>query len=312
MLVPAFDGRRYRNPDGGGSPPWSLPLALMLARIPRRDPVPAVRPRTPPALDGARAMLTFVGHSTFLIQTAHGHILTDPVFSDRVGPWRGVGTRRVRPPGVAFDALPPIGLVLLSHNHYDHCDVPTLRALASRWRPRIVAPRGLGPLLKHAGFQQPEELTWWDHAARAPLPVMATPARHCSARGPLDRDRTLWAGFVIDVGGRRIYFAGDSGYGPHFSAIREARGPMAMSLLPIGAGEPWTLTRHIHMNAADAVRAHADLRSARSLAMHFGTFRLTPEDVDAPVRALTDACQRGRVPEGAFAPLDVGASARLD
>lgn len=311
-MGPAFDGRRYRNPDGLGSPPWSVPLALMLARRPRRYRARVVRPQTPPALEGARAVVTFIGHSTFLIQTPRGHILTDPVFSDRVGPLRGVGTRRVRGPGIPFDDLPPIGLVLLSHNHYDHCDLPTLRALAARWRPRAVAPRGLGPLLRRAGFHHPEELTWWDEAARTPLPVMATPARHCSARSPLDRDRTLWASFVIDVGGRPIYFAGDSGYGSHFAAIREARGPMAMSLLPIGAGEPSRLTRRVHMNAADAVRAHGDLCSARSLAMHFGTFRLTPEDVDAPVHALADACRRDGVPEGVFAALDVGASARLE
>src|SRR5207248_210641 len=204
--------------------------------------------------------------------------------------------------GVRFDDLPAISLVLLSHNHYDHCDLRTLRALGRRFQPRLVTPLGNGRLLQSAGIRDVEELDWWQSASAAPLPVTLTPAQHFSARGPFDRNRALWGGFLIEARGRRILFAGDSGYGPHFREIAARLSPVDLALLPIGAYEPRWFMQDIHMNPAEAVQAHVDLGARRSLAMHYGTFQLTPEGVDEPVRELTRAL-RERGGRGGGQPL---------
>jgi L-ascorbate metabolism protein UlaG (beta-lactamase superfamily) len=177
---------------------------------PARIDEPPQRPPPPP--DGAGAVVTFIGHATFLIQTTSGNILTDPMYSDRAGPFGLLGPRRVRQPAVRFDDLPPISTVLLSHNHYDHCDRPTLARLAKRFDPTVITPLGNGALVKSTGLRKVEELDWWQDAKTSPLPLTLTPAHHFSARTPFDRNRALWGGFTIDVADRRIYFAGDSAY----------------------------------------------------------------------------------------------------
>ena len=280
----------------------------------RRSPWPAhvpVAPQRPPALDGAVAVVTFIGHASFLIQTAAGNVLTDPVYSQRASPLPFIGPRRVRQPGILFDDLPPISLVLLSHNHYDHCDVATLRAVNARWRSLAVTPLGNGRLLRKAGFRRCEELDWWGEATHGSLRITVTPAQHFSARTPFDRNRALWGGFVLHLGERRVFFAGDSGYGGHFRVIRERLGPMDLSLLPIGAYEPRWFMRDIHMDPAEAVQAHADLGSTRSVAMHFGTFQLTPEAFDEPLRELQEARRTTGLAEDAFIALEPGDSARV-
>jgi L-ascorbate metabolism protein UlaG (beta-lactamase superfamily) len=147
------------------------------------------------------------------------------MYSERASPLRFAGPRRVRQPGVAFDDLPPIAVILLSHNHYDHCDRPTLRRLGARFAPLVVTPLGNRPLVQTAGIRRVEELDWWQPSAAAPLPVTLTPAQHFSARTPFDRNRALWGGFLLSVAGLRIFFCGDSGYGPHFVEIRERLAP---------------------------------------------------------------------------------------
>jgi L-ascorbate metabolism protein UlaG (beta-lactamase superfamily) len=212
---------------------------------------------------------------------------------------------------VRFGDLPAIALVLLSHNHYDHCDLGTLRALEQRFHPRLVTPTGNGRLLRSAGIGQVEELDWWQSASTAALPVTLTPAQHFSARGPFDRNRALWGGFLIEARGRRMLFAGDSGYGPHFREIAARLSPIDLALLPIGAYEPRWFMKDIHMNPAEAVQAHLDLGARRSLAMHYGTFQLTPEGVDEPVRELAKALRERGVPAERFRPADVGESVPL-
>jgi L-ascorbate metabolism protein UlaG (beta-lactamase superfamily) len=246
-------------------------------------------PRRPPPLDGADAVVTFIGHSTFLIQTAAGNILTDPMYSRRAGPWNVVGPRRVRQPAVLFDDLPPISTVLLSHNHYDHCDLRTLAMLAQRFDPCVVTPLGNGALVRSAGIRRVEELDWWQEAKTTALPITVTPAQHFSARSPFDRNRALWGGFLLVAGGLRVYFTGDTGYGSFFRDVRQRLGPIDVALLPIGAYEPRWFMQPIHMNPAEAVQAHLDLEAAESIGMHFGTFQLTIEGIDAPVRALEEA-----------------------
>jgi L-ascorbate metabolism protein UlaG (beta-lactamase superfamily) len=307
-----FDGRRFFNPGGAnGQPLTALPRLVAATRTPWPSQVP-VTPQVPPLLGDSAAVVTFIGHSSFLIQTTAGNLLTDPVYSERASPLSFIGPRRVRQPAVRFDDLPPISVVLLSHNHYDHCDLTTLRALARRSHPLVVTPLGNRRLLQSAGVDRVEELDWWQEAVGAPLAITMTPAQHFSARTPFDRNRALWGGFVFTVGQRRIFFAGDSGYGPHFAAVRRHLGPLALSMLPIGAYEPRWFMKDIHMNPADAVQAHLDLETERSIAMHFGTFRLTPEGIDEPVRAL-DAARRGRgIVDSGFVTLEGGDSLRVE
>jgi L-ascorbate metabolism protein UlaG (beta-lactamase superfamily) len=268
-------------------------------------------PRRPPPLDGAVAVVTFIGHATFLIQTATANILTDPMYSGRAGPFGLFGPRRVRQPAVRFADLPPISTVLLSHNHYDHCDRPTLARLAKRFDPMVITPLGNGALVKSTGLRKVEELDWWQYAKTSPLPLTLTPAHHFSARTPFDRNRALWGGFTIDVADRRIYFAGDSAYAPFFREVRRRLGPIDLALLPIGAYEPRWFMQSVHMNPAEAVQAHLDLEAAASVAMHFGTFQLTTEGIDEPVRALEQARLAQHVAPSTFKAIGFGESVRV-
>jgi len=306
-----FDGRRFVNPTGDGGQPFSaVPRMLLEPRTPW--PARADQPwRRPPGLDGAEAVVTFIGHATFLIQTASANILTDPVYSQRAGPLNLVGPRRVRQPAVRFEDLPPISAVLLSHNHYDHCDLRTLRMLAERFDPIVVTPLGNGALVRSARIRRVEELDWWQKAKSSAAVVTLTPAQHFSARSPLDRNRALWGGFMLVTGSRRVFFAGDSGYAPLFREIRECLGPIDLALLPIGAYEPRWFMRPIHMNPAEAVQAHLDLEAAESIGMHFGTFQLTTEGIDDPLRALEDARRARNIPPSQFRTLGFGESVRL-
>jgi L-ascorbate metabolism protein UlaG (beta-lactamase superfamily) len=306
-----FDGRRFFNPNGANGQPFRMLPRLLLtprARWPSEIPV---EPRRPPTPGPDEVVVTFVGHAAFLIQAAATNVLIDPVYYRRAGPISFAGPRRVRAPGVRFDDLPPISLVLLSHNHYDHCDLGTLQLLERRFHPPVVTPLGNGRLLRSAGIRQVEEVEWWQTASAAPLPITVTPAQHFSARGPFDRNRALWGGFLIEAGGLRILHAGDSGYGPHFTEIAARLRPIDLALLPIGAYEPRWFMKDIHMNPAEAVQAHLDLAARQSLAMHFGTFQLTPEGIDEPVRELANALRERGVPPERFRAVEVGESVRL-
>jgi L-ascorbate metabolism protein UlaG (beta-lactamase superfamily) len=304
-----FDGQRFFNPTGAnGQPFWRLPRLFLTKRAPwpRRVPVQPHRPPQPSGPD--EVIVTSIGHATFLIQTGAGNLLTDPMYSERASPWRFAGPRRVAAPGVEFNDLPPIELVLLSHNHYDHCDLPTLRALERRFRPRLITPLGNRRLLQSAGAQRIEELDWWQQAAPASPHITLAPAQHFSARGPLDRNRALWGGFIIETGRHRIYFAGDSGYADHFKEIRERFAPIDLALLPIGAYEPRWFMKDVHMNPAEAVQAHLDLDASRSIGMHFGTFQLTTEGISDPVKELEKALRAEEIPSSWFQVLDFGES----
>ena len=271
-----------------------------------------VRPQVPPALNGAAAVVTFIGHATFLIQAAAGNIITDPMYSQRASPFAWLGPRRCRQPGVRFEDLPPISTVLLSHNHYDHCDLPTLRKLARRFDPLVVTPLGNGRLVRSAGIRRVEELDWWQETTTAAWGITVTPAFHFSARTPFDRNRALWSGFALRTAGVGMYFAGDTAYANFFSDLRRRVGPIDLALLPIGAYEPRWFMQSVHMNPAEAVQAHLDLEAARSIAMHFGTFHLSTEGIDEPVRALTEACRTNNVARSRFQVLEVGESTSLE
>jgi L-ascorbate metabolism protein UlaG (beta-lactamase superfamily) len=303
-----FDGTRFFNPTGANGQPFSaVPRMLREPRTPWPAAVPVAEVQPPP-LGGAAAAITFIGHSTFLIQTPAGHVITDPVYARKAGPFGRFGPRRVRRPAVSFDDLPHVSTILLSHNHYDHCDLATLRALQRRFQPHIITPLGNARLLRSAGLTRIEELDWWQESRDSPFRVTLTPAQHFSARTPLDRNRALWAGFVFSAGDVRIFFAGDTGYASHFRDVRERLGRVDLALLPIGAYEPRWFMKDVHMNPAEAVQACQDLGSPLSVAMHFGTFQLTTEGIDEPLRALERALDSRGMARDAFRALGFGES----
>lgn len=277
----------------------------------RREPWPAWVDVPPGAAvaagvaPGALA-LTFVNHATFLLQTSTVTVLTDPVWSDRASPLSFAGPRRVHVPGIPFERLPRIDIVLVSHNHYDHMDLDTLRRLDRRDRPRFITGAGNRAYLRRRGLSRVDELTWWQPLDAGPARVTMTPAQHFSARTPFDRNRTLWGGFVIEGDWPRVFFAADTGYWRHFSEVRARFTTIDLALLPIGAYEPRWFMKPAHMNPAEAVQAHVDLQARLSVAMHFGTFRLTDEAWDAPPRRLRDALDARGVPRDSFRVLRPG------
>lgn len=254
--------------------------------------------------------VTFINHATVLLQIGPWNLLTDPVWSDRVSPLRQMGPRRVRHPGLRLDELPPIHAVLLSHDHYDHLDLRTLIWLARHHDPLVVTGLGNAALLRGHGVRC-EELDWWQSVSLGPLGLHFVPAQHFSGRGARDRNRTLWGGLMVTSSAGNLFFAGDTGFGPHFIEIRERLGAPRLALLPIGAYEPRWFMGPVHMNPDDAVRAHVDLQAHQSLAIHFNTFQLTDEDIGQPVRDLQQALIVHGVPVAQFAVLDEGRALRL-
>jgi L-ascorbate metabolism protein UlaG (beta-lactamase superfamily) len=305
-----FDGRRFFNPaHPAGRRPWEV-LHWALTRKPQPWPKwveDAEQPGPPAAASPGEIALTFINQSTFLIQMGGLNVLTDPVWSDRASPLSWWGPRRVRRPGLAFERLPEVHAVLASHNHYDHMDLATLRRLQERFHPRFVTGLGNRRYLMKRGLQRVEELDWWQTTNLGDaLRVTMTPAQHFSARSLFDRDRTLWGGFALQAEGRTVLFGGDSAYGPHFKEIGSRLGVIDVALLPIGAYEPRWFMKEAHMNPDEAVRAHLDLGARHSIAMHFGTFQLTDEPIDEPVRALRESLAKHEVEEGTFRVLGFG------
>jgi len=233
-------------------------------------------------------LVTFVNHSTVLLQQPGVNILTDPIWSPRCSPVSFAGPKRHRDPGVAFEDLPPLDLVLLSHNHYDHLDLPALRRLAARGRgaTTFAAPLGVGGFLESRGIAPVRELDWGDSAALCGAVIHSVPAFHFSGRGLFDRNRALWCGYVLESSFGLVYFAGDTAFGRHFSWIRDRFGPPRVAFLPIGAYEPRWFMSSSHMNPDEALEAHRILGSECSIAIHHGTFQLADESIDAPAVRL--------------------------
>jgi L-ascorbate metabolism protein UlaG (beta-lactamase superfamily) len=253
-------------------------------------PEAAYGPRPPERVGDGRLRITFINHSTTLIQIDDVNILTDPVWSERVSPISFVGPKRHRAPGIRFDDLPPIDLVLVSHNHYDHMDVATLRALQKRHRPAIVTPIGNAALLRRHGVHDAFELDWWETAHHANgINTTVVPARHFSARALSDRNRNLWSGFVISAPSGHVYFAGDTGWGSHFAEIGRRFAPVRVALLPIGSYMPRWFMQPAHIDPAQAVDAHFVLGARTSVAVHFGTFARGDDGEYDPIRDLNDA-----------------------
>lgn len=314
MSFPVSDhcnGKTFFNPGGHAERGLLDVLRWQFSR--QAVPWPSwveITPAAPPPRTGNQAIVTWINHATFLLQTPHGNFLTDPVFSDRVSPVSWAGPRRVHAPGVLFEALPKIDAVLLSHDHYDHCDFPTLRRLAAAHQPAVVAPLGHRGLLAEAGFSRITELDWWQTYAWSPeLTLTLTPSRHWCRRRIGGTNHRLWGGFHLRGADQDIYFVGDSGYDPDlFRTIRQRLGAPDLALIPIGAYEPRWFMRSAHMNPAESVQVHRDLGAKLSIGMHWGCWRLTDEGRDEPPRALAEAGQKAGITGSDFRILTPGES----
>lgn len=235
----------------------------------------------------AQIKVTFINHATFYIQLGEYSILTDPVFSDRVSPVSFAGPKRSRAVGATIAELPKLDFVLISHSHYDHLDKESVRQLTEKFDPVFLVPMKTKELVESFGAKKVIELDWWQtHQLSTTEAISFAPAQHWTARGIFDRNEMLWGSFIIEAAGRKIYFAGDTGYGPHFKWIQQKWQNFDLSILPIGAYEPRWFMKEQHMNPEDAVMAHIDLNSKLSLGAHFGTFQLTDEGIDAPIEDL--------------------------
>ena len=308
-----FDGTRFHDPDGAQLKSFWHVLKWQLD--PNRpkwpDRVPSPYADTPPESVGDdKVRLSFVGHASWLIQSAGLNILVDPIWSQRASPFSFVGPKRVNDPGIAFDKLPPIDVVLVSHGHYDHLDLPTLSKLAAKFSPRVVTPLGNDITMTNANADIRAEGVDWDSRVEigSGLAVTAIRTRHWSARGLTDRNETLWASFILETPKGKIYIVGDSGYGGGnlFRRARAEHGDLRLAILPIGAYEPRWFLEDQHMNPADAVKALADCGARQALANHYGTFKLTDEAIDAPPRDLAAALDQAGVPRDKFLVLKPG------
>lgn len=305
-----FDGERFFNPglrfDKGFSDLWRYWKERQPGEWTRDlNAPPGARP--PPSVDDGGLRATFIGHATVLIQVDGLNLLTDPIWSERASPVSFAGPRRYTPPGVAFEDLPKIDVVLISHDHYDHLDLPTLTRLRDDFDPVFIVGLSQAALLHDAGIARTMELDWrqsWNMPNGCKL--WGAPSRHWTGRLATRRNLSLWMSYVIETRGGPVYFAGDTGYGAHFRATRAQFGPMRYAFLPIGAYQPRWLTAYQHMDPAEAVQAHLDLDAAASMGIHFGTFELSDDGQFEPVTDLARARKSKRVDEAAFRAPEFG------
>ena len=320
----------HHNQGDGFRNPWPLSqphgfgdvLKWMLTR--RRpttigDAPSVVTVQPAPESGDAELAITWIGHSTFLIQTHGSCILTDPIWSNRASPVQFAGPRRFSAPGMPFDNLPSVDAVFISHDHYDHLDDHTVRRLVDRFpHARWIGPLGIGDFLEKRGTAKVVEMDWWQGSDLGAISAWCTPAQHFSGRYPWNRNATLWCGWVIGIGGYQIFFAGDTGLHPEFGEIAHRLGPIDVAILPIGAYEPRWFMQPVHMNPDDAVSAYLQIiRSSPAsgaclfVPSHWGTFRLTDEPLDEPPRLLREAWSKADLPEDRLALAQPGETIRL-
>lgn len=307
-----WDGRRFRNQE---PIPSHGPRELLRWQRTREKGVWGPRTHAeagPPPVPYVRRgdmRVTFIGHATMLLQMDGINVLTDPVWSERASPVRWAGPRRVRPAGVRFEDLPEIHAVVISHSHYDHMDIRTLQRLDEERAPRFIVGLGNAAMLHRRGIRNVIELDWWE-SIQLPgeITLTAVPAQHFSARGLFDRNRTLWAGYSFSGPSGTAYFAGDTGWGPHFQQVRERFGRVRLAILPIGAYRPRWFMAPIHISPAEAADAHQVLGAATSVGMHFGTFDLADDGQAEPLDALSTALREKRIDASRFWILGFGES----
>jgi len=256
-------------------------------------------------VNDSNTRITFINHASFLIQSGGFNILTDPVFSKRTSPFTFIGPKRVHKPGIALENLPPIDVIIISHDHYDHLDLKSIEALVKRDNPKIYMGLGVGERL--SGSEQFIELDWWESSKVADnFELWFLDVQHFSGRWLTDRNSTLWGGFLLEINGQKIYFGGDSGYADHYKRTFERFGPVDIALLPIGAYAPREFFKAVHMDPFEAVQAHTDLHAAMSIGMHYGTFQLTAEAINEPIELLEEAKKKANIKPSEFITLPVG------
>ncbi|HAG90574.1 MAG TPA: hydrolase [Bdellovibrionales bacterium] len=304
-----FDGEKFFNPGHRShksfldvlkwkltetSVPWPEEISLTSAPWENKKVSPG------------KVRVTYVNHASILIQSSTQTILTDPVYSKRVSPLSWAGPKRRKLPGIPFENLPPIDVVLISHNHYDHMDKETLRRLQERGNPLVLAPLGDCRVLEDISGLRCEELDWWQKRAVDEVQIEFCPAQHWSARGMFDRNESLWGSYALQVEGKTIYFAGDTGFGNHFEAIAKRYPQVDLALLPIGAYAPRWFSKDHHLNPEEAVKAHQVLGAKKSLGIHFGTFKLTDEAYEEPAQRLSEELERLKISKEEFLAKDNG------
>lgn len=306
---------RNRYSAEGHGPSWDFLKFLWRMRVvsAQGTQLPQMKPDVARLkANRADSLLTWVGHSTFLVQLHGLNIVTDPHLTSRASPLRHAGPKRFNKPALDFADLPALDLALVSHDHYDHLDERTVKRLA-REHPALtfVVPMGLKKWFARRGMKRVIELDLWQSAEVNGVRVHAVPVQHFSGRSATDRNQTLWCGFVLESRGRKIFFAGDTGYSPDFRDIGEKFAPMDLSLLPIGAYDPRAFMRPVHVNPEEAVKIHLDVRSKLSVAMHWGTFRLTLEPLDEPPQQLATALREASVSSEDFIVMQHGETRAL-
>ena len=307
-----YDGERFFNPEDARRASAFSPTR-MLRFFARRDRAPwpgsvAIAPTRPPARVAGGAMhVTWIGHSTVLVQAAGLNILTDPIWSEVASPFPPLGPSRVRAPGVRFEDLPRIDLVLVSHNHYDHMDLPTLKRLWARDKPLIVTSLGNDTILRANGIQSVAR-DWGERIPVRPnVDVFIERVHHWGSRWGRDRNRALWSGFTVQLPGGGLYFPGDTGLSDaSWAEAPRARGPIRLALLPIGAFRPREMMRDNHIGPVDAVDIFQRLGAAHALAMHWGTFQLSNEAMYEPPALLRRTLAKRRIAPDRFRAIEVG------
>lgn len=308
-----FDGSRFlnqiprvRDPVGAATSAWETSSGPWERRALDQRAKPVER------VDGSELVATFVGHATVLIQTEGLNLLTDPHWSTRASPVSFAGPERFHPPGIAFEDLPPIDAVVISHNHYDHTDLDTLRRLAAAHGPRIFVPLGVERLLEANGIEGAEPGDWWQvFDLGEGRQLHGVPAQHFSSRGFFDRDTTLWMGWALQTASGLSYFAGDTASGPQFRQVRNRLGPPRLVLMPIGAYLPSGMMRSVHVDPAEAVAGFLDCGAANGIPIHHGTFKLGMDGQDQPVKALKQALLDQGLAPRSFQALAPGASRQI-
>lgn len=307
-----FNGTRFFNPNGieplGLKDVIRWNLGEKRARWPRQlDLASPARPAS--KVSGGDLRVTMIGHASMLIQVADLNILVDPVWSPRVSPVSFAGPKRVIEPGIEFDHLPPIDVVIVTHNHYDHLDLATLKRLCETFNPLILTPLGNDTIIRIAvPDARIVPLDWSESWEVDGVTFTAEPCHHWSARGLRDRSMALWAAFVIETPAGRIYHVGDTGFhgGRNYRALAEKYGDFRLAILPIGAYEPRWFMEAQHQNPSEAVEGFRLINAAHAIGHHFGTFQLTNEPIGAPVDHLAEALLTAEIASTRFRPLGAG------
>ena len=308
-----FDGKRFYAPEPIDKKNWLAVARWKFTSKPAKWPewVDIKTDKPPAKVEGDELRVAFVNHASVLIQTQGMNILTDPIWSERCSPISFLGPKRVNEPGIKWEDLPKIDVVLISHSHYDHLDLPTVKKLVARDNPHLIVPLGVDTIIRKASSNANITAIDWEKSATVgKLTVHAEPTQHWSARTPFDNSESLWASYVLDFGKDKLYFSGDTGYasGEIFKKIGKKYGPIRFAMIGIGAYEPRWFMHESHIAPFEAVKIYQDIGAQYAMPMHFGTFQLSDEGREQPVQDLNIALGKAGISKNKFKALQPGHS----